>query len=106
MDKKNIEINCESGKKLTFREITPGEMLDLILACGAEGARNDAYLSVVQQWCSIRAINNIPIPFPTNKQSIRDLADELGNDGIEALEKYFDTSESPALIDEIESIKN
>lgn len=104
MSQKDIEIICKTGKKIVYREISPGEILDLILACGADGAQNDAYIGIAQQWCGVRSINNIPIPFPLNRQAIRDLANELGHDGISALEEHFE--ETPSIEQEISTIKN
>lgn len=105
MQDNQIKLICDSGKELIYKEIIPSEMLDLILICGAEGSRNDTYMNIVQQWCSIRSINNVPVPFPKNKNMLNTLANDIGADGIKAIENYLLSTEAEDNND-IDLIKN
>lgn len=100
-----VKLVCETGKELTYKEITPSEMLDVILICGPEGSKNETYMNVVQQWCSIRAINSIPVPFPKNKNMLDMLANDIGVDGIKSIEDYLISTECTEE-DDINLIKN
>lgn len=102
---KEIKIICKSSKEIIYKEITPSEMLDVILICGPEGSKNDTYINIVQQWCSVRSINGIPVPFPKNKNMLDTLANDIGIDGIKALEDYLISSEDNN-DDDINVIKN
>lgn len=105
MNNNTIKLICESGKELTYKEITPSEILDLILICGPDGSKNDTYINIVQQWCSIRSINGIPVPFPKNKSMLDMLANDIGMDGIKSIEDYLVSIESKE-DDDINIIKN
>ncbi|MCH4091560.1 hypothetical protein [Acetobacter sp.] len=100
-----IKIVCESGKELIYKEITPSEMLDIILLCGPDGSKNETYINIVQQWCSIRSINNIPVPFPRNKTMLDVLANDIGMDGIKSIEEHLISMEDNKNND-IDVIKN
>ncbi|WP_291366181.1 hypothetical protein [Acetobacter sp. UBA5411] len=100
-----VKLVCETGKELTYKEITPSEILDVILICGPEGSKNETYMNVVQQWCSIRAINSIPVPFPKNKNMLDTLANDIGMDGIKSIEDYLISKEDSEEND-INLIKN
>lgn len=86
--------------------MNPGEVLDFILACGSEAAGNEMYLNAAQLWCSVRSVDGIPLPFPRNKEGIKDLANILGVDGINAVEDYIssETLEKPS--QQMDDIKN
>ncbi|GBQ87312.1 hypothetical protein AA23498_0102 [Acetobacter nitrogenifigens DSM 23921 = NBRC 105050] len=88
--KEVVILTTTKGTKLEYRELNPGEILDLLLACG-DGAQNQAYISVAQTWCSIRAIDGIPVPFPRNHATIRDLANQIGSEGLDALHNHIDS---------------
>ncbi|NHO34255.1 hypothetical protein [Acetobacter fallax] len=102
----NIIINTKCGKKLEYREMNPGEILDFILSCGGDGARNEMYLNAAQTWCSVRAIDGIPLPFPRNREGIKDLANNLGIDGINAIEEYISSETARDSDNQMEEIKN
>ncbi|GBQ26000.1 hypothetical protein AA0472_1959 [Acetobacter estunensis NRIC 0472] len=98
----DTEIVTAEGRKLSYREMNPGEILDFLLACGSEGARNEAYLNAAQAWCSVRAIDGIPVPFPSSRNGIRDLVNQIGADGIDAIERHLQVDDE----DQVHDIKN
>lgn len=100
----NISLTTEKNRTMVYRDLNPGEVLDLILACGSDGAQNPAYMNTVQAWCGVREIDNIPVPFPSNRKAIRDLANMLSQDGIDAIVEYFSRNEDNK--NEEQDIKN
>lgn len=101
-----IFLTTKSGKKLEYRAMNPGEVLDLILACGNEATNNEMYLNVVQSWCGVRSVDGIPVPFPRDKKSIHELANVIGNDGIEEISKYLSKADENSEFSDVDVIKN
>ncbi|NHN84475.1 hypothetical protein GOB93_07425 [Acetobacter musti] len=102
----NVEITSGNGKKIEYREMNPGEILDFLLACGNDGSANEVYLNAAQSWCSVRTIDGVPMPFPRNKDGIRDLVNRLGTDGINAVEDYISSKQTIDRQEQMEEIKN
>ncbi|AQS87910.1 hypothetical protein AA101099_1525 [Neoasaia chiangmaiensis NBRC 101099] len=85
------EIATAAGRRLTLREIDPGDMLDLIEAAGSamNGASASAWLSYAQMVCSVTAIDGVPVQMPASKAEVKELARRIGNDGVAVLHPLF-----------------
>lgn len=94
-----VEVVTASGRKLSLREIDPGDMLDLIEAAGSamNGASASSWLSYAQMVCSVTAIDGVPVQMPASKEEVKDLARRIGNEGVTALHPYFDADQDDAV---------
>ena len=86
------EITTSGGRKLTLREVDPGDMLDLIEAAGSamNGASAATWLGYAQMVCSVTAIDGVPVQMPATKLEVKDLARRIGNDGVSVLCPLFE----------------
>lgn len=86
------ETSTSGGRKLTLREVDPGDMLDLIEAAGSamNGASASAWLGYAQMICSVTAIDGVPVQMPATKAEVKDLARRIGNDGVSVLCPLFE----------------
>ncbi|WP_222548392.1 hypothetical protein [Asaia lannensis] len=84
-------LDIGTGRRLSLRELDPGDMLDLIEAAGSavSGPSASAWLAYAQMICSVRAIDAVPVQMPNTKEEIRELARRIGNDGVAALQNLF-----------------
>lgn len=81
------EVTTEDGRRLSLREINPGDMLDLIEAAGS-AAGSAAWMRYALLICSVEAIDGKPVMMPHTKDAVRDLGRKIGNVGIAALSSF------------------
>lgn len=73
------------GRCLTLRRLTALDKLRLFKAAGPELALNQPWLAMAILASSVIAIDDIPVPSPSNEAQIEALVGRLGDSGIEAI---------------------
>ena len=73
------------GRRLTLRRLTALDKLRLFKAAGAELAHNQPWLGMALLAASVAAIDDVPVPPPTNEAQIEAMVSRLGDDGIAAI---------------------
>lgn len=76
-------VTATNGLKLQIEELDPGDMLDLFEIAGG-AASSQAWVIYASTVCAVRAVDDVPIPFPTNKAEIKAIARRLGAQGVAA----------------------
>lgn len=103
------EVTDSKGRKLSLRELDPGDELDLFEACG-KNSLNQAWLGTAMMVCSVASIDGTPEPFPRTSDAVKALARRLGHHGIAAIAGAQQTGDAPATNDltkaDVEVAKN
>ena len=84
------------GRRLALRRLSALDKLRLYKAAGPVLAQNHPWLGMAVVAASVTAIDDIPVPPPTNEAQIEALVQRLGDDGINAVGQVL-ASEAPAL---------
>ncbi|AOW48371.1 MULTISPECIES: hypothetical protein [Acetobacter] len=102
------EVKTAAGKTLSLKEIDPGSMLDLIEAAGSAMSSQSAgaWLGYAQMVCSVTAIDGVPVQMPITKDEVKELANDIGNDGVAALMPIFYGKKDASSADEKAAVKN
>lgn len=72
------------GRKFHVRPLDPGDTLDLLEAAGDRAGKR-GWMLYASRACSVRQIDEVPVPMPTDVDSIKALARRIGNAGMAAL---------------------
>jgi hypothetical protein len=80
------EVIDATGRKLTVTNLNASAILNVLEIAGASAGENQAWLRTAFLFCSVTAINGIPVPFPTKKLQLLRLADQVGNAGLIAVQ--------------------
>jgi hypothetical protein len=91
------------GRNLTLRSLSALDKLRLFKAAGPELALNQPWLAMAILASSVTAIDDIPVPQPSNESQIEALVNRLGDAGIEAIAQTIDPLYD---IDDAEQVKN
>ena len=78
-------VTDPQGRRLHLRKLTALDKLRLFKAAGPHLAQNQPWLGMAVLACSVAAIDDIPVPMPTNENLIEALVQRLGDDGINAI---------------------
>jgi hypothetical protein len=78
-----------AGVKLGVAEMEPADQLDLLEACGRQST-NPAWVGMALLVCSVRDINGVPEPTPSNPAQVKALANKLGHAGIAAVRSVLE----------------
>jgi len=78
-------IYDSDGHRITIRRLTALDKLRLFKAAGPVLSQNDLWLGMAALACSVSAINDLPIPAPTNELQVETLISRLGDSGIAAI---------------------
>jgi hypothetical protein len=73
------------GRRLHLRRLTALDKLRLFKAAGPGLAQNQPWLGMAVLAASVTAIDDVPVPAPTNEQQIEALVARLGDAGIAAV---------------------
>ncbi|GAN55257.1 hypothetical protein [Tanticharoenia sakaeratensis] len=96
-------ITLDDGRKLTLRELDPGDQLDLIEAAGSamNSEAAGAWMGYAQMIASVTAIDDVPEQMPITKEEIKKLARKLGNAGVLAVQRtlYPEKQKEPGVAD-------
>lgn len=79
-------VTDDKGRVITFKEMGPAEMLDLLELAG-EQSTNPGWLRMAMVVASVTDIAGTPVPAPKTKDHVRNMARQLGNEGLVALNK-------------------
>lgn len=71
------------GRKIALRVLDPGDTLDLLEAAGPASG-NEGYMRYAMVINSVSAIDDVPLPLPSNRSQLKANAKTLGNDGFAA----------------------
>lgn len=78
-------IPDSDGRMLTIRSLTALDKLRLFKAAGPMLSQNNLWLGMATLATSVTAIDDVPIPPPTNEAQIESLVSRLGDSGIAAI---------------------
>lgn len=78
-----------SGRRLTLRALSARERFELFKAIPNEQQGNLSWMGWTLAACSVRAINDAPVPMPTNEKEIAALVAQLDDDGIEVAQQFI-----------------
>ena len=87
-------IQDTEGRTLTIRSLTALDKLRLFKAAGPTLSQNHLWLGMATLATSVTAIDDVPIPPPTNEAQIESLVSRLGDSGIAAIAQAL-TQETP-----------
>lgn len=82
-------VTDAKGRRLGIRELDVMEELDLYEIAGPNST-NGPWLGTAMMVCTVRTLNDAPLPFPSNRNTLRGALGRLGREGIDAL--YADIS--------------
>jgi hypothetical protein len=88
-------IQDSQGRALTLRRLTALDRLRLFKAAGPQLAQNHLWLGMATLACSVSAIDDIPIPPPTNEPQIEALVARLGDPGLAAIAEALSPQHEP-----------
>ncbi len=71
-------VTDANGLVISYREMNPADMLDLLEAAGKE-SQNGGWVAYAITICSVTAIDGRMVPAPRTKDQVRALATRLGN---------------------------
>ena len=79
-------VTDKNVRTIQLRRIGVLEQLRLYKAMGPGLSINDMYMSVAMTAAAAAAIDDVPLPFPTNEAGLEAIVERLGSDGIQAIE--------------------
>jgi hypothetical protein len=74
-----------AGRRLGLRQLTALDKLRLFKAAGPILSQNQPWLGMAVLACSVIAIDDVPVPIPTNESQIEATVSRLGDVGISAV---------------------
>jgi hypothetical protein len=90
-----IEVVDAAGRHILVRNLNALDKPRMFKAVGAELAQNTPYLGMAMLAWSVTAIDSVPVPLPTSEAQIEALVSRLGDDGLDAVARIFETPPSP-----------
>lgn len=78
-------VTDSEGRRLTVRQLTALDKLRIFKAAGPVLSENQPWLGMAVLACSVSAVNDIPVPMPSNEQQIEGLVARLGDHGLAAV---------------------
>jgi len=84
------------GRVLRLRRLTALDKLRLFKAAGPALSQNQSWLGMAALAASVTAIDDIPVPAPTNEAQIEALVSKLGDAGIVAVGEAMTEAPSSA----------
>ena len=78
-------VSDSEGRRLELRRLTALDKLRLFKAAGPLLAHNEPWLGMAVLACSVVAIDDVPVPAPSNEQQIEAMVARLGDAGIAAI---------------------
>jgi hypothetical protein len=79
------DVTDTQGRRLQLRRLTALDKLRLFKAAGPALAQNQSWLGMAVLAASVTAIDDVPVPVPTNEQQVEALVGRLGDAGIAAV---------------------
>ena len=72
------------GRVLMVKKLTVVQKMRLFKICGPDGSRNPAYFGHAATAAAVQTMNGVPLANFTNEAGLERVADDLGDEGIEA----------------------
>ena len=82
---KALSVVDQNGRRLSLCRLTALDTLRLFKAAGPVLSQNEAWLSMASLAFSVREIDGVPAPGPTNEAQVESLIDRLGEVGLAAI---------------------
>lgn len=96
----------ETGRRLTIRRLTALDRLRLFKAAGPMLAQNQPWLGMALIASSVVAIDDVPVPPPSNELQIEAMVSRLGDAGIAAVAVALQQAGEPVGSDMLDSAGN
>ncbi len=100
-----IVIDTE-GRRLTIRRLTALDRLRLFKAAGPSLAQNAPWLGMALVASSVIAIDDVPIPPPSNEAQIEAMIGRLGDEGVAAVAQALQQLSEPAMAEAVDNAGN
>ena len=97
-------VHDSFGRRIGLRQLTALDRLRLFKFLGSELSLNAAYLGVATLACSVSAIDDVPVPSPTNEAQLESLVHRLGDAGLSAIANALAATTTPDA--ELETLGN
>jgi hypothetical protein len=82
-------ITDAAGRRLALRMLSARERFELFKAIPNEQQGNLSWMGWALSACSVRAVDDVPLPMPTNEKEISALVAQLDDDGIEVAQQFI-----------------
>jgi hypothetical protein len=86
-------VQDSRGRILTVRRLTVLDRLRLFKAAGAVLAENAPWFGMAILAASVSAIDDVPVPLPTNEGQIEACVARLGDEGLSAVAAAIDSDD-------------
>jgi hypothetical protein len=93
------------GRRLVLRRLTALDKLRLLKAAGPALAPNTPWMGLALLAASVTAIDDVPVPQPSNEQQIEALVGRLGDEGLATVSEAF-AAEEPSEADAVDAAGN
>ncbi len=84
-----VVVTDVSGRRLSMRLISARERFELFKAIPNEQQGNLSWMGWALAACSVRAIDDTPVPMPTSEKEIAALVARLDDDGMEVAQQFI-----------------
>jgi hypothetical protein len=95
-----------NGRRLTIRRLTALDRLRLFKAAGPALAQNQPWLGMALIACSVAAIDDVPIPSPSNELQIEAMIGRLGDTGVAAIAQVLEQSAETSTAEMVDTAGN
>jgi hypothetical protein len=85
-------VTDDDGRRLTIRKLTALDRLRLFKAAGPILAQNQPWLGMALIASSVTAIDDVPVPAPTNETQVEAMVARLGDPGLTAIAQALQQS--------------
>jgi hypothetical protein len=99
-------VTDDDGRRLTIRKLTALDRLRLFKAAGPVLAQNQPWLGMALLASSVSAIDDMPVPAPTNEVQIEAMVARLGDQGIAAIARALQQATDLEATDLVSSAGN
>jgi hypothetical protein len=90
-------VTDSRGRALSLRRLTVVDRLRLFKAAGAVLAENHPWFGMAVLAASVAAIDDVPVPIPTNEAQIEAAVSRLGDEGLSAAAAALDQEDQKAI---------
>ena len=99
------KVTDEIGRVIEVRKLNALEQLDFF-ECAGSAAGTTSWMAMAMVAVAVRAIDNVPCPFPSSKEAIRKYVAKLGMEGINAATTAFVAPDDASHDDAVDTAKN
>jgi hypothetical protein len=95
-----------NGRRLTIRRLTALDRLRLFKAAGPLLAQNQPWLGMALIACSVAAIDDVPVPSPSNELQIEAMIGRLGDTGVAVIAQVLEQSPETSIAEMVDTAGN